>query len=250
METFGRTVDVNELDKFSALSDDWWEDKGAFSALHKLTPARMMFLREALLNNRLKTPDSKLPFLGMNILDVGCGGGLLAEPMARLGANVTGVDASKEAITVASRHAKASGLDIKYIAGDLAAVFLETKKFDVVIASEVIEHVLEPRVFIRDLSKLLHCESILIITTINRSLKSLLTAKILAEYILRLVPAGTHKWGKFIRPTELKKMMGEVNLEIQLLKGISYSVGSDNFVLTENAIINYAISAALETKSN
>ena len=175
-------TDADEIAKFSSLYEDWWKNDGAFGMLHKLTPVRMLFIRQALSNFLERDTELSKTFAGLRILDVGCGGGLLTEPLKRLGADVTGLDASAEAIEAAKDHASVVGLDIDYRIGDLSTIPNELDQFDVVIASEVIEHVPDPQSFIEEIHKLISPGGKLIITTLNRSLMSLLGAKIFAEY--------------------------------------------------------------------
>lgn len=238
------TIDIHEVNRFSALSDDWWKKGGAFAPLHRLTPVRMKFLRNALKSHQKVGSSDERPFCGMKILDVGCGGGLLTEPVTRLGGTVTGIDASREAIGAAVQHSKLSGLEINYLTGEVATAFKFGEKFDVVIASEILEHVLDPRPFIAELTKLMTRDGILILTTLNRSLKSLLGAKVLAEYMLRIIPMETHSWTKFIKPAELQNLLADFELEIRLLNGISYKVMLNDFILDQNLSMNYAVSAA------
>ena len=236
-------TDTDEIAKFSSLYEDWWKNDGAFGMLHKLTPVRMLFIRQALSNFLERDTELSKPFAGLRILDVGCGGGLLTEPLKRLGAGVIGLDASAEAIKAAKNHASVVGLDIDYRIGDLSIIPNELDQFDVVIASEVIEHVPNPQSFIQEISRLTKPGGKLIITTLNRSLMSLLGAKIFAEYLLKFVPVGTHDWRKFIKPSELNSMLTSARFKPEIMKGISYSISEDEFQLAANPIVNYAVSA-------
>ena len=236
-------TDADEIAKFSSLYDDWWKNDGAFGMLHKLTPVRMVFIRQALSNLLERDTQLSKTFEGLRILDVGCGGGLLTEPLKRLGANVTGLDASAEAIKAAKDHASVVGLDIDYRVGDLSTITNELDQFDVVIASEVIEHVSDPQSFIEEIHKLINPGGKLIITTLNRSLMSLLGAKIFAEYLLKIVPVGTHDWRKFIKPYELNSILTSAGFTPEFVKGISYSISEDEFRLAANPVFNYAVSA-------
>ena len=236
-------TDADEIAKFSSLYMDWWKNDGAFGALHKLTPARMLFIRQALSNFVNRDTEYSQTFAGLRILDVGCGGGLLAEPLKRLGADVTGLDASAEAIKAAKDHASVMGLDIDYRIGDLSILPDDSDQFDVVIASEVIEHISDSQSFIEATYKLISPGGKLIITTLNRSLLSLLGAKIFAEYILKIVPAGTHDWRKFITPSELNSMLIKASFTPEITRGISYSIREDEFQLAANPVVNYAVSA-------
>ena len=203
----------------------------------------MLFIRQAKGNYAQRGAEIPKPFSGLRILDVGCGGGLLTEPLQRLGANVTGLDASAEAIKAAKEHASVVGLDIDYRIGDLSSIPNELDQFDVVIASEVIEHVLDPQSFIEEIHKLISPGGKLIITTLNRSLVSLLGAKIFAEYFLKIVPVGTHDWRKFIKPSELNSMLRSARFTPEIVRGISYSISEDEFRLATNPVVNYAVSA-------
>ena len=236
-------TDTDEIAKFSSLYEDWWKNDGAFGMLHKLTPVRMLFIRQALSNFLERDTELSKTFAGLRILDVGCGGGLLTEPLKRLGADVTGLDASGEAIEAAKDHASVVGLDIDYRIGDLSTIPNELDQFDVVIASEVIEHVPDPQSFIEEIHKLISPGGKLIITTLNRSLMSLLGAKIFAEYFLKIVPVGTHDWRKFIKPSELNDMLTSARFKPEIVKGISYSISEDEFQLAANPVVNYAVSA-------
>jgi 2-polyprenyl-6-hydroxyphenyl methylase/3-demethylubiquinone-9 3-methyltransferase len=237
------TIDKEEVERFSALSDEWWKKGGAFAALHRMTPTRMEFILEALKEHSEHKAANAKTFEKLSILDVGCGGGLLSEPLARLGAKVTGIDASEKAIQAANYHSRISELRINYLTGDIGVLIERKKKFNVVIASEVIEHVLNPKEFLKGVAKVLMPNGVLIVTTLNRSIKSLLVAKLGAEYIIKLIPSGTHQWGKFMRPDELEELLRKTGLKVDLRKGISYKIGRDCFVLNNNLSMNYAVKA-------
>jgi 2-polyprenyl-6-hydroxyphenyl methylase/3-demethylubiquinone-9 3-methyltransferase len=237
------TIDKGEVEHFSALSDEWWKKGGAFAALHRMTPARMEFILESLKEYSENKAANTKTLEKLSILDVGCGGGLLSEPMARLGAKVTGIDASEKAIKAADYHSRVSKLKINYLTGDIGVLITKKKQFDVVIASEVIEHVLNPKEFLEGIAKVLTPNGVLIVTTLNRSIKSLLVAKLGAEYIIKMIPSGTHQWGKFLRPDELEQLLRKTGLKVDLKKGISYKIGKDCFVLNNDLSMNYAIKA-------
>ena len=237
------TIDKEEVERFSALSDEWWKKRGAFAALHRMTPTRMEFILEALKEHPAHKAANTKTVEKLSILDVGCGGGLLAEPLARLGAKVTGIDASEKAIQAAVYHSRISKLKINYLTGDIGVLIARKKLFNIVIASEVIEHVLNPKEFLEGLAKVLMPNGVLIITTLNRSIKSLLLAKLGAEYIIKLIPPGTHQWGKFLRPDELGELLRKTGLKVDLRKGISYKIAKDCFVLNNDLSMNYAIKA-------
>ncbi len=224
------TIDPQEVEKFSKIADEWWSETGKFKPLHKFNPIRINFIRSEIekyfaINSELK------------ILDVGCGGGLIAEPFARMGASVTAVDASEKNIAVAKIHAQKSGLKIDY---RVAAAEELTEQFDVVFALEIIEHVADVEAFIASLSKLVKPNGLLFVATMNRTLKSLAFAKIAAEYILRWLPHGTHDWKKFVKPSELNGLACRYNLELKSLTGFNYNLLNDEWKETKNLDVNYA----------
>ena len=244
------TSDKSEIKRFSDLSDQWWEKNGAFSPLHLMTPVRMEFILEALTQWQFHGIQGPKPLSNINLLDVGCGGGLLSEPLTRLGASVTGIDASDAAIKAAKRHSDLSGLKINYITGDITTLISENKLYDVVVASEVIEHVFSPVEFLKGLKKLVKPNGKIIITTISRSIKSLLIAKIAAEYITKMIPVGTHQWKKFIKPEELQDLLDVAGFKVDITRGISFKLKDDRFILNDNISMNYAIVATAIVKDN
>ncbi len=201
----------------------------------------MAFIREAL--DGFVPPDApaRRPFSGLTVLDVGCGGGLLCEPLARLGAAVTGIDASAEAVAAARAHAGETGLDIAYECVAAETVRDRGARFEAVIASEVIEHVTDPAAFLHTLTGLVKPGGAVVLTTLNRSAKSLAVAKVLAEYVLRMIPAGTHEWTKFLTPEELSGLMADAGLRLTLERGIGYSIARDRFELGDDLSVNYAM---------
>ncbi len=224
------TIDPQEVEKFSRIADEWWSETGKFKPLHKFNPIRINFIRSEIekyfaINSELK------------ILDVGCGGGLIAEPFAKMGAAVTAVDASEKNIAVAKIHAQKSGLKIDY---RVAAAEELTEQFDVVFALEIIEHVADVENFIASLAKLVKPNGLLFVATMNRTLKSLALAKIAAEYILRWLPRGTHDWKKFVKPSELNGLTCRYNLELKNLVGFNYNLLNDEWKKTKNLDVNYA----------
>ena len=243
-----KTVDAREISHFDNLSARWWDRRGPFGALHRMTPARVMYIRQHA--QRLLGQERSSELKGLNILDIGCGGGLLAEPLCRLGANVTGIDASTNAITAARDHASAAGLDITYIAktsDDLAAKMKrKRRRFDIVIASEVIEHVADRPRFLETMAGFAHAgdKSMAVLTTINRSLMGVALAKYAAEYLLHLAPKGTHDPRKFVRPEELMHEAAAAGIDIDDITGIRPTIFGD-FTLDGPPAINYAASGLI-----
>jgi 2-polyprenyl-6-hydroxyphenyl methylase / 3-demethylubiquinone-9 3-methyltransferase len=237
--TRNRTIDPKEAAHFGALAADWWDPKGSSAMLHKLNPVRLGFIRDAI-NSHFGTDSAMLkPLSGLSALDVGCGAGLLCEPLARLGAQVTGVDAAPENVAAAKAHAAQSGLVIDYRAGELATQNLE--QFDVVTSMEVIEHVTDPVVFVGDLVRHVKPDGLLILSTPNRTMASKL---LLVEAAERLghVPRGTHDWNKFLTPKELEEIFADAGLDIVAMKGIVFSP-LKGLHLAENKVLNYILAA-------
>jgi 2-polyprenyl-6-hydroxyphenyl methylase / 3-demethylubiquinone-9 3-methyltransferase len=245
VEDRASSIDPGEVERFSALSDEWWDADGAFAPLHRMSHARMGFIREIL--EALASSDVRTvrPLEGLDVLDVGCGGGLLCEPMTRLGARVTGIDASAEAIAAATAHALESGLSIDFDRAAAEDLVERHRRFDAVVASEVIEHVADPARFLVTLAGLLKPGGVVVLTTLNRSAKSMVVAKVLAEYVLRVLPAGTHDWRKFLTPVELAAMMVDAGFTVKVERGIGYSISRDRFELGDDLSVNYAMAGVL-----
>jgi 2-polyprenyl-6-hydroxyphenyl methylase / 3-demethylubiquinone-9 3-methyltransferase len=216
------TVDPEDVARFSALAAKWWDEHGEFRPLHRLNPLRLAYVRDVVCRRLGGDPAAAQPLSGLKLADVGCGGGLLAEPLARMGASVTGIDASAKNIGTARAHAAQSGVEVDYrvtTAEDLAA---SGEKFDVVTCLEVIEHVADVKLFVKSLSQLLAPGGVLFLATLNRTPKSYLFAIIGAEYVLRWLPRGTHDWKKFIRPSELAAGLRAEGLAFGDLTGVTY----------------------------
>jgi 2-polyprenyl-6-hydroxyphenyl methylase/3-demethylubiquinone-9 3-methyltransferase len=241
--TAKETIDPDEILKFSKISDEWWDIKGKFSALHKINPIRVKFVIDKITSHHNISNKYENLLHNINILDVGCGGGLLCEPLARLGANVTGIDADKKSLDVAISHAKDEILSINYTHLTLEEIIAEQKKYDVVIAMEVIEHVDNIEHFILQLSNIINPNGIIIFSSINRNIKSFLLAIIGAEYILRWVPTGTHNWNKFITPEELEGMLKTNNIEATETKGLVFNPIKYSWALSDDSTVNYIIVA-------
>jgi 2-polyprenyl-6-hydroxyphenyl methylase/3-demethylubiquinone-9 3-methyltransferase len=230
------TASPEEVAKFSALADSWWDPSGAFRPLHKFNPARIGFIRDRLLAHFGHDPEADRPFAGLTLLDIGCGGGLIAEPMARLGFSVTAIDASEENVGTARVHAERSDLFIDY---RTAMPENLTGAYDAVLALEVIEHVADAEAFWRATAALVKPGGALIAATLNRTMKSLALGKVAAEYVLRWVPAGTHDWRKFVRPSELVRELRRNGLHVGGLSGVSYNLFLDRWEVTHDLGVNY-----------
>ena len=235
------TADQTEIDNFAALSDQWWDQKGPMAPLHAFTPVRIDYILQSIGRFFPIKTGAKPSLAGLKILDIGCGGGLLSEPMARLGAEVTGIDVTAPAISAAKIHAESMQLAIDYqviTAEDLAA---SCAKFDVIYASEVIEHVADRPLFVKAIATMLAPNGVVVITTINRSLPALVFAKFALEYIVRLVPAGTHDPRKFVRPAELRAEFAAAGIVLDDMTGFAPCPGG-GFMPIGSLAINYAAS--------
>ncbi len=231
------SVNKKEIEKFSNMADEWWDPHGKFKPLHKFNPIRIKYIKENIIE-QFKIRSKANPLSGINILDIGCGGGLLSEPMRRLGANITGIDASIKNIKIAKLHAKKNGLKINYICSSPEKLKI-TKKFDVILNMEIVEHVEDISFFLKSCSKLLKKNGLMFVATINKTLKSYVFAIVGAEYILRWLPIGTHDWEKFVKPEELKKILTKNNLSFKKFDGMHFNVIKDEWSITEDLSVNY-----------
>ena len=231
------TINKKEIEKFSKIAEEWWNPSGKFKPLHKFNPIRISYIKENIINT-FKIKDSEKPLKNLKILDIGCGGGLLSEPMCRLGAEVTGIDASEKNIQVAKLHSKKNNLDIKYYC--TSPENLKTKiKFDVILNMEIIEHVEDVNLFLKACSKFLKNNGIMFVATLNKTLKSYVFAIVGAEYILRWLPIGTHEWEKFVKPEDLKKNLIKYNLILQKFDGMHFNLIEDEWRISSNLSVNY-----------
>lgn len=242
------TIDPAEIARFSAIAAQWWDTSGKFAPLHRLNAARLSYLNAQISGHFARTPagdgQSATPLRNLSLLDVGCGGGLIAEPMARLGASVTGIDASAQSIAVAGAHAAQSGLAIDYRTATAEELATRGLTFDVVLALEIVEHVAEPDAFYDALGALVRPGGLLILSTLNRTPQSYVMAILGAEHILRWLPVGTHSWRKFIRPSEMAAALRRRGLAVRDICGISFSPTRWEFTLTPNRReVNYLLSA-------
>ena len=214
------SVNKKEIDKFSKMANEWWDPEGKFKPLHKFNPTRIKYIKENIINN-FKLKNKLRPLSGINILDIGCGGGLLSEPMSRMGANVTGIDASDKNIKIAKLHSKKNKLKINYLCSSPEKLKI-TKKFDVILNMEIVEHVEDIDFFLKSCSKLLKKNGLMFVATINKTLKSYFFAIVGAEYVLRWLPIGTHEWEKFVKPEDLKKILMKYDLSLNKLEGMNH----------------------------
>ena len=233
------TAAADEIERFAALASTWWDVDGEFGQLHKLNPVRIGFIRDQVLAHFGRDGTHAKPFAGLSMVDLGCGGGLLTEPMARLGARVLGIDAEAGAIGVARAHAAPLGLDIEYCCALPEALAGEDGAFDVVLAMEVIEHVADIDRFVAACAALMAPGGAMLLSTLNRTLKSRALAKIGAEYVLRWVPPGTHDWRKFVRPDELSRHLRRHGLHAKVMRGMSYNPLSDRWAQSDHLSVNY-----------
>ena len=231
------TVNKKEIDKFSKIANEWWDVEGKFKPLHKFNPLRIKYIKEKIINH-FNINSKSLPLKNIELLDIGGGGGLLTEPMSRLGARVTGIDASKKNIDVATYHAKKGKLKIKYLCSSPEKIFFN-KKFDVILNMEIIEHVENLNLFIKKSSLLLKKNGLMFVATLNKTLKSYLFAIIGAEYFLRWLPIGTHDWNKFVKPEDLVKIAETSNLKLNKLDGMSFNFLTDQWNLNSDTSVNY-----------
>src|SRR3954468_23827803 len=216
------SVDPAEVAKFSAIAAEWWDPSGKFAPLHKFNPVRLSFLKNETAAHFSRDPRALRPFEGLTLLDIGCGGGLLSEPMARLGFTVTGADASERNIGTAKAHAAQSGLPITYRAATAETLVAEGQSFDVVLNMEVVEHVADVAAYLQAWARLGKAGGLTFVATLNKTVKSLALAKIGVEYVLGWLPRGTHDWNRFLPPTELKASLEEAGLDILKTQGVSF----------------------------
>ena len=232
------TIDKTEIEKFSKLAKDWWNPNGKFKPLHVFNPIRLGFIKEKVISHFKIKPKIEEPLKDIRILDIGCGGGLLCEPLKRLGATITGIDASLKNIEVAKLHAKEMNLNIEYIHCPPEKLKI-TRKFDVILNMEVVEHVSDINLFIKNCSELTEKNGIMFVATINKNLKSYFFAILGAEYILRWLPIGTHQWEKFITPSELENIANKNNFVIDELIGVKFNPLLKKWYKSSDNSVNY-----------
>ena len=239
----GSSVDPEEIARFEAMSAEWWDASGKFRPLHVFNPARLKLIQNKIRSHFGRETNIDRSLKGIKILDIGCGGGLVAEPLARLGAEVTAIDASAVNIGIAETHARQSGIEIAYRAATAEQLVTEGAVFDVVLTLEVIEHVTSPSAFMQSCGQLVRPGGLLMAATLNRTLKSLALAKIGAEYVLRWLPPGTHDWNKFVTPHDLRRMIEMAELDPEPPVGVSYNPIADRWYPSQDVSVNYMMTA-------
>ena len=232
------TINKKEIEKFSKIAEEWWDPNGKFKPLHKFNPIRISYIKENIINTFNLKNKKDNPLSEIKILDVGCGGGLLSEPLSRLGADVFGIDASDNNIKIAKLHAKKSNLNIKYFCSS-PEKFEIKNEFDVILNMEIVEHVEDVNFFLKSCSKLLKKDGIMFVATLNKTLKSYLFAIIGAEYILKWLPIGTHEWEKFVKPDELINFLNKFSLKLTDLKGVKFDLLNNDWKLSSDTSVNY-----------
>ena len=234
------SIDAADVARFSAIAAEWWDPNGKFAPLHTINPTRLAYIRDQALARFSRTGTDRRPFSGLRMLDIGCGGGLICEPLARLGFEVTGVDASETNISVARIHADEQGLEIDYRAGTVEAlVQANHPPADLVVNMEVVEHVVDPGAFLCDSVRLVAPGGLMVFATLNRTLKSFALGKLAAEHFLRWVPAGTHDWRKFVTPDEVRQHLSSEPVSIDGPTGMSFDPLRGRWSTSSDASVNY-----------
>ena len=231
------SVNKKEIEKFSKIAAEWWNPEGKFKPLHKFNPIRIKYIKENIIHD-LKLKNRAKPLAGVKILDIGCGGGLLSEPMSRMGAKVTGIDASNKNIKIAKLHSKKSKLKIDYFCSSPEKLKVK-EKFDVILNMEIVEHVEDIDFFLKSCSRLLKKNGLMFVATINKTLKSFIFAIVGAEYILRWLPIGTHEWEKFVKPKDLKNILIKYDLSLNKLDGMKFNIVKDEWSVSKDLSVNY-----------
>ena len=232
------TINRGEIDKFSKIANEWWDPEGKFKPLHKFNPIRIQYIKENI-TKHFNINKKNLPLKNLKILDIGCGGGLLSEPMSRLGAKVTGIDASEKNIKIANAHLKKSKLKINYICASPESLKTTKEQFDVILNMEIVEHVEDVELFIKKSSELLKKKGLMFVATLNKTLKSYIFAIVGAEYILRWLPIGTHEWEKFVEPSKLIEYGKRNSLKLEKINGMKFNPLNNKWNISEDKSVNY-----------
>ena len=237
----GSTIDEAEVARFAALADEWWDPRGKMATLHKFNPVRLGYIKDAACKRFERNPKDLDCLKGLRILDIGCGGGILSEPLARLGAAMVGADPAEKNTAAAKLHAEQSGLTIDYRATTAEALANAGERFDIVLAMEVVEHVADVKLFVSRCAEMVKPGGLMIAATINRTLKSFALAIVGAEYVLRWLPRGTHSWDKFVTPDELEIAMERAGLRTTDERGVIYNLLADRWELSTDTDVNYMV---------
>jgi len=242
------SVDQAEIERFSRHAADWWDARGPMAALHKFNPVRLGYIRDQAAACFNRDPKKLDCLKGLRMLDIGCGGGILSEPLARLGAEMVGADPSEDNINAAQAHAETAGLAVDYRAITAEELAADGERFDVVLAMEVVEHVIDVRAFVASCATMVKPGGLMIAATLNRTLKSFALAIVGAEYVLRWVPRGTHQWDKFVTPVELENAMERAGLQVTGERGVIYNPFADRWQLSSDMDVNYMLVAQRPVK--
>ncbi len=241
MQTAQTTIDADEVARFSAMADEWWDPTGKFRPLHKFNPIRLGYIRDRLCAHFDRDPRSLTPLDGLTLLDVGCGGGLLSEPLARMGAIVTGIDASEKNIGTARAHAARSDVEIDYRCSTAEDLMAAGETFDIVLSLEVVEHVADVDLFLDSCTALVRDGGAMILATLNRTPKAFMFGIVGAEYVMRWLPRGTHDWKKFVRPSELSRGLRRNGVDVSDISGLSFNPLSDEWRVSGDVSVNYIL---------
>jgi 2-polyprenyl-6-hydroxyphenyl methylase/3-demethylubiquinone-9 3-methyltransferase len=237
------SIDTAEIERFSRLASTWWDPRGPMAPLHKLNPVRLGYIRDKATAHFGRDPKKLDCLKGLRMLDIGCGAGILSEPLARLGATMVGADPSEENIAVASAHAEDNGVEVDYRATTAEALAAANEKFEVVLAMEVVEHVNDVGEFVATCASMVKPGGLMIAATLNRTLKSFALAIVGAEYVLRWLPRGTHQWDKFVTPQELERAIESTGLDVTGERGVIYNPFADRWQLSSDIDVNYMLVA-------
>lgn len=243
MSVAAPSVDPAEIERFARLAEAWWDPKGKFRPLHVLNPVRLAYIRERAIEHFGLDPKARRALAGVSIVDIGCGGGLVAEPLARLGAEVTGIDAAERNIAIAHAHAEQSGVAVEYRAASAEALAAESRQFDIVLALEIVEHVADLGAFMDAACALVKPGGLIVLATLNRTAKAFALAIVGAEWVLGWLPRGTHDWRKFVRPSELARELRRNHMTLSEIRGVTYNPLSDRWSLSGDTAVNYMVTA-------